>query len=125
MKPMDFDYLDELVRQETTPPLASSSLFNDGNDMSLLGALIWIVREDRKLSHDAFAEQCKISVDEVKNIENDAAYTPNDEILHAISQFLKINNRILHDITRLVNVEEPIYEQQFDNTHICSPRARM
>jgi DNA-binding transcriptional regulator YiaG len=113
MKPMNFDYLAELVRQETTPPLASSSFYNDDNDMSLLGALIWIVRDDRGLSHDEFAEQCNISVDELKNIENDSTHVPDSKTLLAISRFLKFDIGTLSDIARSVKVEEPVHEQQF------------
>jgi transcriptional regulator with XRE-family HTH domain len=124
MKTMNFEFLDNIAKQEIVSPLVYSSSDIDDNEMSPLGALIWNARKHMKLSYNEFASHCNIDVNDVISIEDDYKYSPDIRTLYSISDFLKINNGILAEIAGYIKVRDPLYQQKLYSFAASSRKIR-
>ena len=114
MKTMNMDFLRQLVKEETSEPLAFTYEIHKKSEsnMSPLGAFMLSARTNKKLSIFEFSEQANIDVDEMKKIESGEYYAPDLRTIYAISNFLKIDIEVISEIAGLIQPKDNVFMEK-------------
>ena len=123
MKPMNFDFLRGIAKNEIDSPRVCSEI-TATEEMSPLGALIWNARVYMGLSQMKFAKKCNIDIEDIVKIEDENTYIPDIRTLYSISKFLKIDNSIMAELAGFIKFRDPLYQQQLYGFAASSRKIR-
>lgn len=123
MKAMNFEFLRNIAKNELESPHACTDAFGS-DEMSPLGALVWNARVHMNLSQSEFAKRCDIDIEDVIRIEEESTYAVDTRTIYAISKFLKIENSILAEVSGLIRLRDPLYQQQIYSFAASSRQMR-
>lgn len=110
MKPMNIEYLLNVISNEDVTPFVYSRSYNDS--FSAIGAFIWNARIHLSLSAAEFAKKCGVDGEDILNIENDPHHNPDIRTLEYIAKFLNIKSQFLAEIAGYKKIRDENYENQ-------------